>query len=231
MDSGLVRRLRAFRLAQTRPNPVWPQAVAGDAIGQLWAGRHFPALESLALENTPLTPKQLDLLLAGKFNRLTELSLVHCALRDGGAEVLARAATSLTPRELDLRQNLLGEPAVRALARSELPEHLRALNLSSNRLGNAGVAALVSGRTFFALRQLVLRRNRLGDSAARILGAYPVFPRLRKLDLAYNELSLAGVRRLMKCKSLSFLQFLDVRGNTFHRHEKALLRKKWQATC
>ncbi|MBA2544290.1 MAG: hypothetical protein H0V17_31890 [Deltaproteobacteria bacterium] len=81
------------------------------------------------------------LLASPHWPRLEGLQLLHCAIGDAGAKLLARAALSEL-QALDLTDNDIGPDGVVALAGSPVLTRLRMLILSRNNVGWGGVAAL-----------------------------------------------------------------------------------------
>jgi uncharacterized protein (TIGR02996 family) len=104
-------------------------------------------------------------------------------------------------RSLDLSENDLGSPGVRALAVSEHLTNLTILDLSNTLIGDSGIRAMACWPLLGRLEYLNLRGNDIGANGVRALthaleelARSPEGLRLQRLKLSHHNLSAAGQR-------------------------------------
>ncbi|HTU93106.1 MAG TPA: TIGR02996 domain-containing protein [Gemmataceae bacterium] len=85
---------------------------------------------------------------------------------------------------------------VAALADSQYLRRLRSLDLSENDLGSPGVRALVVSKHLTCLTELNLSHNRIGNGGIWALASSPLLGRLECLNLCGNDIGAGGLRAL-----------------------------------
>jgi uncharacterized protein (TIGR02996 family) len=112
----------------------------------------------------------------------------------------------------------------------ELPElaRLRELDLRDNDLGDEGLAALLASPHLTGLRLLDLRRTNLTGDGAQALAACPRLAGLKTLYLQGNWLRDAGARALAGSEHLGQLRELVLWGNRIGDEATALLFQRFR---
>lgn len=152
-----------------------------------------PALRAITrLALGPLQPSQVEALLRSPCApQLTGLRVAGGSLGDRGVQALADGALGPALVELDLSANAVGPDGARALARFVA---LRSLELANNPLTEPGVRALAVAP--FRLHRLNLNACLLGGAAFVALAEGAAFSQLRELEVAQNAPGLVGCRAL-----------------------------------
>ncbi len=179
-------RLRVLRLGGPR--------ICDDALLVL---RDFPALQSLTVEQAPISDQGLTNLTK---LALTEFNLAHCdQVTDEGIQVLLE--------ELDgLHHLALRDVSIRGAFLSALRGRMRleTLRLNETFVDDRALQYLGGAE---ALVRLELRQGQIGEAGTELLGT---LSGLEHLDLAENRLTDAAVEHL---SNLKHLRFLDISGN------------------
>ena len=157
-------------------------------------------------------------------SRLHTFNIRSCGIADHGLAELSRSALlgRMIARSglLDLRENLIGDEGIEALANSPYLTRLTSLDLSKNLIADRGLWLFANSTNLPRLRRLAIRSNYLKDDGAAALAASPLMKRLRTIDISANQLTRKGVNVLWAFRR-DFQTVLDTRGNlTSHEPER-----------
>jgi uncharacterized protein (TIGR02996 family) len=141
-----------------------------------------------------------------------------------GAQALARL---LSLRRLNLRDNLLGDAGVRALAESAALASLRRLNVGLNGSSDEGARALARSR-HLRLTELTAYANAFTDDGVAALASSPVLTQVRRLRLGGNRaVGDAAALALARSPYLRRLALLDLPGTAIGPEGRRALRARF----
>ncbi len=199
-------------------------AVGADGIASLAESPHLAGLRTLDVSGIDLHEVGVQAIASSRFlTRLHTFRIRSCGLADHGVAELARSSLfgRMTARSssLDLRENLIGDEGIAALAGSPHLARLSSLDLSKNLIADRGLWLLANSPNLPKLRRLAIRSNYLKDDGAAALAASPLMARLKAIDISSNQLTRKGVNLLWAYRR-DFQTVLDTRGNlTAHEPE------------
>ena len=172
----------------------------------------------------------------------TTLSFVGRYFSTDEVSILAGCPDVNTVTRLDLRDNQIGQPALKVLFEAEVfsslmdldlsinfvtadavvevcespavrVRNLRALSLEDNRLKDPAGAAIARSENFSRLEWLNLSWNEIGLETARALGTSTTLRNLRCLNLERNYIDEEGVRAMFAGDGLAGLEALNLGSN------------------
>jgi uncharacterized protein (TIGR02996 family) len=209
-DESVAKLARVKHLSNLRALNLADNEVRGNAMRALMKSPVLGHLEELWL---------------GYWGRAGVSNLDDDALR-----VLAESPRLGQLTTLGLGGSGLGEAPILRLLGSKHATRLETLDLSENRVGEPVVRALVETPERAARwRHLSLDVNHLNSAAIRPLAQCPHLTALERLDLAHNRIMAVGARALAASPALASLKWLDLVGNPIPAAERQLLKKRFGA--
>ncbi|HET8855299.1 MAG TPA: hypothetical protein VFM60_05195 [Salinimicrobium sp.] len=150
-------------------------------LNALITSENFQNLEMLSLESLVLPQDMKEILFAGSFPKLTDLTLLKIGLSDENSNLI------------------IGSPLIK---------NLTSLNLSFNLLSEDFLMKLISNTQFQYLRRLVLKGNFMGDKVTEVISERNKINSLQYLDISGNMLgntSRETLKQRMFSKNLEII--------------------------
>ena len=152
-----------------------------------------PTIDTLLIQNSMLTNRNLDSLLRTQFTqKVLQLKLPQNNLGDSGVNFLFCSGRLQQIKKLDLSSNLITMHGAEIIAVSHSLPRLQSLNLSFNKIGDQGFIFLVQSKSYPTLLELKLDANQIDQTGAQTLQYGCGFGELRNLSISQNGFKTKG---------------------------------------